>query len=310
MGQDWSPLEVPDLSGKTYLITGGNGGLGLAATEILVQRGARVIITCRSADKAAEAMAEIKGRCPKAQLEWVALDLCDPHSIRAAVAEIRERCSRLDAVINNAGIMQPPYMRSVEGFELQMGTNHLGHFRFNAQLFELLQASAARVVVVGSLMHRLGRISFDDPMSERHYRPVAAYAQSKLANVLYAQELHRRLQKRGSAVRCIACHPGYAATKIQTSGLQMGKKHPFLSWIFGLGNRYVAQSALLGAYPLVLAAADPRAKAGAYYGPTGWMELWGPVGEATLAARAQDEQNAARLWALSEELVGSFFNDG
>lgn len=304
----WTPAQLPALSGKTYAITGGNSGLGLEAACILTGKGARVVITSRSDKNAEQALAEIRRRVPSAQVSAVRLDLASLKSVDEAAAAIQAACPTLDALVNNAGVMQTPLMRTAEGFELQIGTNHLGHFRLDAKLFPLLERSGGRIVAVSSVAHRTGRIDLDDLQFERRrYDPTVAYCQSKLANLMFALELNRRLTARGSKVTAYGAHPGYAATNLQSAGVGLEGGSKFLRAFYKMSNAVVAQSAEKGAYPLALAAADPSARPGAYYGPTGLFQASGPVGESYMDARARDEAVARGLWEKSEALVGAFF---
>lgn len=303
----WTPDELPDLTGRTYAITGGNGGLGLEAAKFLTRKGARVVITSRSEGKAEVALQAIREAVPSADVAYVLLDIADPASIASAAEGLRKACPQMDALINNAGVMQTPLVRTAEGFELQIATNHLGHFRLNAALLDHLEASAGRIVPVSSIAHKYGRIDLDDFNSEKSYDPTAAYGQSKLANLMYGFELQRRLEARGSQVTCIPCHPGYCATNLQSTGVGMEGGSLFLRWLYRVTNRTVAQSATKGAYPLVLAAADPNAEPGVYYGPTGLGQMRGPVGRSYVSEAARDEEMARRLWEKTEELVGPFF---
>lgn len=303
----WTPDMLPSLDGKTYVITGGNSGLGLEAAKILAAKGARVVITTRSQAKADGAVAEILAHHPGALVDHVLLDLSDPDSVASAAAEILETCDRLDAVINNAGVMQPPLRRTEEGFELQMATNHIGHFRLNAALFDLLERSGGRIVPVSSIAHKYASIDFDDLMSEESYDPTVRYGQSKLANIMYGFELQRRLAERGSSVSSIPCHPGYAATNLQSAGVGMEGGSGFFRALYKVTNALMAQPAERGAYPLVLAAAAADAEPGAYYGPTGLGQARGPVGESFVHPRARDADVARRLWDVTEELAGPFF---
>jgi len=303
----WTPERLPNLAGKTYAITGGNGGLGLEAAKILAGKGARVVITARSEDKATAALEAIRAEAPSADVDFVLLDLADPESIESAAVALRAACPTLDALINNAGVMQPPLIRTKEGFELQIGTNHFGHFRLNALLLDHLEASNGRIVPVSSVAHKYGSIALDDLNSEKGYDATVAYSQSKLANLMYSFELQRRLEARGSTVTSIACHPGYAATNLQSAGVGMDGGSAFFRGLYKVTNAVMAQSATLGAYPLVLAAADPDAKPGAYYGPTKWGQARGPVGECFVADVAKDETVAKQLWEKTEALAGPFF---
>lgn len=307
--RDWSPQELPALPDKTYLITGGNCGLGLEAAKLLAAKGATVVITSRSGAKGEAALAQIRAAAPGAQPQLVLMDLTEPASISKAVDEVTHHVQGLSAVINNAGVMQTPYRRTTEGYELQFATNHLGHFRLNSALMPLLEESAGRIVAVASIAHKLGRIAFDDLMGEHQYQPMLAYCQSKLANLMYALELHRRLTERGSAVTAYAAHPGYAATNLQSAGVGMEGGNKAFARFYRWGNQLVAQSAQQGAYPLVLAAADHRADPGTYYGPTRVWETRGSVGEALVASRARNVADQQRLWEVTESLVGGFFLD-
>ena len=304
---NWTPAQLPDLSGKTYVITGGNGGLGLEAAKILASNGGRVVITARSAPRAEEALGVIRAAAPQANVDFVLLDLAEPTSIAAAASALHAKCARIDALINNAGVMQTPELRTSEGFELQMATNHLGHFRLNAQMMDVLEASGGRIVPVSSIAHKNGKIVLDDLQSLRGYSATAAYCQSKLANLLYAFELQRRLAARKSRVSAIPCHPGYAATNLQSVGVGMKGGSALFRWLYKLTNAVFAQSAERGAYPLALAAAGPEARPGVYYGPTAMGQSRGPVGESPVASVAMDEVMARQLWEKTEELVGPFF---
>jgi NAD(P)-dependent dehydrogenase (short-subunit alcohol dehydrogenase family) len=304
--QDWTPDNLPDLTGKSYFITGGNSGIGIEAAKILCKKGANVVISARKQSNAEEAMAEIEAEVPGAKVTWVPLDLTDPDSITSAAAKVMETTPELNALICNAGVMQTPERTTKEGFELQFATNHLGHFRLTSALYSHLVKSKGRVVVVSSIAHSLGKINLDDLMGRPKYDPMVAYSQSKLANMLFAFELDRRLVKANSPVICIPCHPGYSATNLQTAGVGMEGGSRFFKTIYKLSNKLIAQPAKLGAYPEVLAAADPDAKRATYYGPTKWADMKGPVGLSKVAPQAKDEEMARKLWEATENLVGPF----
>ena len=265
--KNWTPAELSSLDGRTYLITGGNSGIGLEATQILTDHGANVVIGCRSAEKAMSAISLVNKNNPKANVQFVALDLTDPDSISAAVTKIEADHPKLDALINNAGVMQPPLRRTKEGFELQMGTNHFGHFALTGLLLPKLLATAkSRVVNVASTAHKFGHIDFDDlDWKSRGFSRMGSYGQSKLANLLFTAELNARLQSSGCRTICVAAHPGYSATNLQQS-----------VWLFrAVTNRLVAQSAAMGALPTLCAALDPELQPDA---PTHWLlELLVPV---------------------------------
>ncbi|MCB9685711.1 MAG: SDR family NAD(P)-dependent oxidoreductase [Alphaproteobacteria bacterium] len=303
----WTPDQLSDLSDKTVVITGGNSGLGLEAAKILCGKGARVVITSRNEGKGRDAVSAVSAVAPRAKIELVLLDLADPESVATATASIASSCPTIDAVINNAGVMQTPLIRTKEGFELQIATNHLGHFRFDRALFPQVEAAGGRFVAVSSVAHKFGRIALDDLNSEKSYDPTVAYGQSKLANLMYAFELQRRLAARGAKATALAAHPGYSATNLQSAGVGMEGGSAMFRWLYKVSNAVLAQTATEGAYPLVLAAVDPSAKPGAYYGPTGFQQARGPVGESFVADRAKDEEVARKLWELTESLVGPFW---
>ncbi len=304
----WTPDALPNLAGKTFVITGGNSGLGLESMRILAGKGARVVFTSRSEKNATTAIEDIRRTVPSADVDFVVLDLASLASIDAGAEQILAKCPRIDALINNAGVMQTPASRTKDGFELQLGTNHLGHFRLDSRLFPRIEASSGRIVAVSSIAHKLAGIGLDDLFYEkRRYDPTDAYGQSKLANLLFGLELHRRLVARKSAATAMPCHPGYAATNLQTAGVGMEGGSKLFRAIYAISNRVMAQSADRGAWSLVFAAADPSAKGGAYYGPTGFNQLRGPVGESFMTKAAKDETVARGLWEKSEALVGPFF---
>ena len=299
--KNWTPDRLPDLTGKTYVITGGNSGIGLEAARMLGKAGGDVVLACRSPEKAQSAKAALDGKV-KGDVSVVALDLSDLGSVRAAAGELRGRLSRIDALINNAGIMQTPPMKTKDGFELQLGTNHIGHFVWTSLLIGLVEAAEGRVVMVCSIAHKFGRIHFDDLMVEKAYTPTKAYGQSKLANLLFAFELDRRLEAAGAKTIAIACHPGYSATALQSTG-----PTGFLNVLYKALNPLLAQGADAGAIPTVLAAAGTEARRGAYYGPQKMSEARGPVGDALVADHAQDRAAWARLWEATEALLGEPF---
>lgn len=295
---NWTPDQLPGLTGKTYLITGGNSGIGLEAAKMLAAAGGDIVIACRNADKAQQAVAEINA-ADIGTADAISLDLSSMESVRQAAAEFRSRHDRLDALINNAGIMQTPETKTVDGFELQIATNHLGHFLFTSLLFDLVEKVSGRIVTVSSIAHKFGKMNLKDLMLREGYSPTRAYAQSKLANLLFAKELDRRLRSMNSTVKSVACHPGYSATRLQDTGPASA-----LNFVYKILNPLMAQPAYNGAIPTVLAAAGNEAKSGGYYGPTRMGEARGPVGDANVAKVARDERAAKRLWQMSELLVG------
>ncbi len=295
----WTPDGLPDLSGKLYIITGGNSGIGLEAAKILAERNADVVIAARNPTKGANAVTQID-QLGSGKAQMLKLDLADMASIRAAAEEAKTRFGSVAALINNAGIMQTPEQKTADGFEMQIGTNHLGHFLWTALMIGQVDPEDGRVVTLSSIAHRLGKVNLDDLMFEKaRYDATQSYGQSKLANMLFGQELHRRLQASGSKIKSIVCHPGYSATELQSTG-----PTGLMNAIYKLTNALMAQPAKLGSYPTVLSAADPAVVSGAYYGPTAMWYTRGPVGDCDVEKRGLDEATAKGLWDLSEELVG------
>lgn len=306
MMDKWTLSDMPDMSGKTAAVTGANSGLGLETSRALASRGARVILCCRSQDKAEAAMSDIRAGCPEAQLDFVALDLASLDSVRAGAAAIADKAPALDLLINNAGVMGLPLMHTADGFEMLFGTNHLGHFALTGLLLATLEkAPAGRVVSLASVAHKQGKLPLDDlNWQKRSYAKAAAYAQSKLANLSFALELDRRLRAAGSPVLSVAAHPGYAATNVfyardaQTSALRS-----IWNALAGLGA-WFALSAAQGSLPTLYAASMPSVQGGEYYGPHGLLEFWGYPALAQPTARARDPETARGLWQQSEAMTG------
>lgn len=301
---NWTLDDIPDLRGKFAVVTGANSGLGLHTASALAAKGARVVLACRDAAKADAAMQQIRAQVPAAQLEFLPLDLADLASVRRFADTLLQRETRLDLLCNNAGVMALPQRKTRDGFEMQVGTNHLGHFALTGLLLPLLQQTpGARVVTVSSLAHHLGRIRLDDLNWERGYSKWPAYGQSKLANLMFALELGRRLQKTASGTISVAAHPGYAATNLQFAGPAM--ENSALGKLgMKLGNAVFSQPAAAGAWPSLRAATAADVRSGEFYGPRGFQQLQGPPARCKTSRRAQDEAVAAQLWALSERLTG------
>lgn len=290
----WTPADLPDLSGRTALVTGANSGLGFHTSLELARHGARVLMACRDPRRAQDALGRL--RAAGAEAELVALDLASLASVQAAASDVASRVGALDVLVCNAGVMAVPRRLTEDGFESQLGTNHLGHFALVGRLLpQLLAAPAPRVVVVSSGAHRMGRIDLDDLQAERSYSRWRAYGQSKLANLLFAAELDRRAAGRLASV---AAHPGYAATHLQS-----GQGSPVMEGLMRLGNATIAQSDAQGAWPSLYAAGAPEARSGAYYGPA-LLELRGHPKEVGRSAAAQDVVVAGGLWEASERLTG------
>jgi NAD(P)-dependent dehydrogenase (short-subunit alcohol dehydrogenase family) len=294
--------EVPDQTGRIAIVTGANSGIGLDAAHGLARAGARVVMACRDTAKGDAAAATIRADVPDALLDVTALDLASLDSVRAFADGYAHE--RLDLLINNAGVMVPPYRKTADGFELQLGTNHLGHFALSGLLLErLLATPGARVVTVSSTAHKFGRIDFDDLQSERSYRRWRAYGQSKLANLLFMFELDRRLREHGAGAISVAAHPGYSATNLQFAATP--------SRVERLGsvvlNRVVAQSAERGAEP-TLYAATAAIEGGSFVGPDGFQEMRGAPTLVKPTRAARDAETARRLWEVSEQLTGVRFS--
>jgi len=286
------------------VITGANSGLGLETALAVAGAGARVVMACRDPGRAEEALARVRAASPSAVVETLALDLASIASIRAATKELRERLPHIDVLVNNAGVMAIPKRATADGFEMQLGTNHLGHFAWTGLLLDrVLSAPAGRVVTVSSMVHHRGKMAWDDLMGDKSYSEWAAYNQSKLANLLFMYELDRRLRKAGSRVKSVACHPGYAATNLQGVGPALSGSS-FMGTIMKIGNKLFAQSAEAGAWPTLYAACGEDIEGGDYTGPGGFQEMSGEAVKVPTNKRAQSEEDQARLWALSEELTG------
>ncbi len=293
-----------DPKGRVAVVTGGNSGIGLEAARSLARRSTRLVLACRNPEKAKSALDLILETAPAAEVEILALDLADLRSVREFARAFTSRYTRLDLLVNNAGVMAIPERKTADGFEMQIGTNHLGHFALTGLLLErLLGTPEARVVNVSSGAHRFGRIDFDDLHSAKRYRRWAAYGQSKLANLLFTHELQRRLALRPRTQICVACHPGYAATDLQFVASRMEGSRLFAS-AARIGNRIFAQSAAAGAGPTLYAALAADVRGGDYIGPDGFGEMRGSPKKVGCSARARSEVDARRLWELSEEQTG------
>jgi len=304
----WTTADIPDLSGRRALVTGVTGGLGHHVVLELARTGAEVLATARDIPRGKESLDAIHGAVPNARVELVELDLADLASVRDAAARIVADGRPLDICVNIAGVMAAPQRQTVDGFELQIGTNHVGHFALVGGLWPaIVAAPAARVVTVSSLMHWLVRdikLRCLDPDADRgRYRKWAAYSESKLANLVYATELGRRVRTAGLAVESVAAHPGYSATGLQHAGLAMGN-YSLERFVVRIGTWVVAQSAAAGAAPLLQAATDPSVPSGAYIGPGSPGEARGAPKPAGMSKAARDPDLGRRLWAASEAATG------
>lgn len=300
----WTAGHLPDLSGRVIVVTGANSGIGYEAARQCARRGAHVVLACRDRGRGLAARDAIAAAHARASMEVMELNLASLDAIRRCAAQFNATHTRLDVLCNNAGVMALPYRQTADGFEMQIGTNHLGHFALTGLLLErLLTTPGARVVTVSSVAHRFGAIRFDDLHARDSYNKWRAYGQSKLANLLFTYELQRRLHSAGATAIGVACHPGWAATNLQTAGPRMTGATA-AAWLSTLGNRLLAQSAAMGALPTLYAAAAPDVRGGDFIGPDGFQEMWGFPKKVASNDRSHDRHAAQRLWETSEELTG------
>ncbi|MFC0431121.1 oxidoreductase [Kutzneria buriramensis] len=306
MAQHWTEADIPDQTGRTALVTGANAGLGFLEALNLAKRGAHVYVAARNEQRGEAALAKLRQQAPAENLELVSLDLADLDSVRKLAAELPP----LDLLLNNAGVMAVPRRHTTkQGFELQFGTNHLGHFALTGLLLPgLLSRPGSRVVTLSSIAAQMGRINFADLQADRRYGANIAYSQSKLANSIFALELDRRLKAAGADVLSIGAHPGYSRTDLQYSGPQLGGGGLYAQAMKVI-TPLVAQSAERGALPALRAATDPSAKGGEYYGPNGIGNLRGfPVAQRFVGA-AYNEDVARKLWDVSVQLTDVDYAD-
>ncbi|WP_311794875.1 oxidoreductase [Alicyclobacillus acidiphilus] len=307
MADRWTEAEIPSLAGKVMVVTGANSGIGYEAARMLAEKQATVVLAVRDTAKGQQAKARILECFPQADVDVMLLDLARLASVRDFSQAFAEKYRSLDVLINNAGVMAPTYRTTGDGFELQFGTNHLGHFALTGCLLPfLLRTSGARVVTVSSLAHRSGHIHFDNLDGKRGYRRWAFYAQSKLANLLFAYELQRRLSRLGADVKSVACHPGFASTSLMNNGI-FASANPLVRLLTNGINSLFAQSSYMGALPTVYAATNPSLSGGEFIGPRGGMR--GYPGIVSSVARSHDLALAAHLWEVSEQLTGVHFAD-
>jgi NAD(P)-dependent dehydrogenase (short-subunit alcohol dehydrogenase family) len=290
----WTTDNIPDQTGRVVIVTGANSGIGYETAYVLTKKGATVIMACRNQQKGEAAAQQIRDQEPKGTVEMMQLDLGDLDSVRRFAETIQNDYDRLDLLINNAGIMYPPFGKTKQGFEAQFGVNHLGHFALTGLLLDLIMRTPqSRIVTVSSGAHRFGRIDFDNLNAEKVYRANAAYGQSKLANLLFTYELQRKLQSAGSDTIAVAAHPGWTATNLQR-----------YSGVLNLLNRFFAQKSAMGALPTLRAATAPDVQGGDYYGPSKRMEMVGYPKKVQSNDRSRDTAVAAQLWTVSEEMTG------
>jgi NAD(P)-dependent dehydrogenase (short-subunit alcohol dehydrogenase family) len=309
MTTDWTPDEMPSLAGQTVVVTGANSGIGLEASKAFADAGAHVVMACRSVERGRTAKRDVEAAARDAEVTVRELDLADLDSVAAFADWYDRECDALDVLCNNAGVMAIPRSETSDGFETQFGGNHLGHFALTGRLLDALRAAEgeARVVTQSSGVHERGDIDFEDLHGEDNYDKWDAYAQSKLANVLFAYELDRRLHADGAAVTSVACHPGYADTKLQSRGPELsGSRVRLLA--MKAANAVFAQSAKRGAWPLVYASTHPSIDGGEYVGPGGLLNMRGHPEPQSSSDRSNDEALARRLWTVSEDLTGVVYD--
>ena len=300
----WTPDRLGSLSGKTYVITGGNAGAGFQASRILLSKGAKVVMLNRSTERSIAAVKELKDEFgPDAGVSFVRMDLSELESVRAAATEVLATIPRIDALICNAAIAQVPTQKlTIDGFESQLGTNHYGHFVLCGMLFDRIEEAQGRIVVVASLGYNMGikTIQFDDMNWDKNYSGNPVYSQSKLAQMMFAYELQDRVKAAGKNVDVYVCHPGSSATSlISTSGGLLTR----VAWWL-MTKSPMVQTAERGAYPEVMCATEDGLEQRALYGPTGRMEFVGPVGKGTLHPHAYDKPVMSKLWDVSEKATG------
>jgi NAD(P)-dependent dehydrogenase (short-subunit alcohol dehydrogenase family) len=301
---EWTTDDIGDQTGRVALVTGANSGIGFATARALADRGAHVVMACRNPEKARRAADEMESDLDRSSIELLTLDLSDLVAVRRAAEQFLAGHARLDLLINNAGVMGTPYRQTPDGFELQMATNHLGHFALTGLLLtRLVTTDRARVVTVSSVMHRTGHIDFDDVAGVKIGNTWAHYGRSKLANLLFTAELSRRLQEAGESVTALAAHPGWTRSNLIGNGaaLGSGRVRAKASRVFGT---LLGQTAAAGARPTLYAATSPDVRSGQFIGPAHVAQLFGPPKVVQPSRGARNPADAGRLWEISEELTG------
>ncbi len=303
----WTASDIPDQSGRTAIVTGGNSGLGYYTVLELARHGAKVILGSRSDVRGKEAVARIVAEVPYADVELRQLDLADLSSIRAFADGIQSSYPSIDLLVNNAGVMAIDKAATADGFEMQIGTNHLGHFALTGLLLpQLLNVKGARVVTVSSNAHKPAKLDLDDLHHEKRYRKWLVYGQTKLANLLFAFELQRRLTAVDAALISVAAHPGTAATNLVRVS---AGSNPIKVAVMTVGARVISQSGAMGALPQLYAATALEVQGGEYFGPSGIAEQFGYPKRVDSSAASKNLDDAQRLWAMSEELTGVGYPD-
>lgn len=296
--KNWTAADVPDQTGKTVIVTGSSSGIGYETARVLTGKGATVMIAVRSLEKGNAAAEKLRAQNKDAEVKVLRLDLADLASVEEFAEEFKENYSRLDLLINNAGVMAPPFSKTKNGFELQFGTNHLGHFALTAHLLDVLTNSGgARIVNVSSSGHRFGKLDFDDlNWEKRRYRAMRAYCDSKLANLYFTFELDRKIKENRLDLVATAAHPGLTTSELG--------RHGGLTSLLG---KLFGQDVSLGALPILRAATEKGLKGGEFFSPDDFLELGGNPVEAKPSKLSKDEKIAGKLWAVSEDLTGVKF---
>lgn len=303
----WTADDIPDLDGAKVVITGANSGLGFEASKMFAQNNAEVVMACRSIERGKAAKDEIEKKLEDPSLEVRELDLADLESVESFAKEFKANHEELDILCNNAGIMAIPREETEDGFEKQFGVNHMGHFALTAKLFPALKkAEKATIVTQSSGLHEKGEIDFDDLMHEKEYNPQQVYSDSKLANLLFAYELDRKIRRKDLDIRSIGCHPGYAATNLQKRGPEKSG-NSIKKFAMKVANKVIAQSSKKGALPMMYAAVSEEAESGDYIGPGGLANMRGLPEKQESSEASYSRETAEELWAVSEELTGIDF---
>jgi protochlorophyllide reductase len=304
----WSTSDIGDLTGRIALVTGANSGIGYETARALAEHGAHVILACRDDEKGRRARDKLESELERSSLELLHLDLADLYSVRTAAEVVLARHARLDILVNNAGVMGAPYRQTADGFELQMATNHLGHFALTGRLLDrIVTTERSRIVTVASHMHRMGRLRPDDVAGAAFHSTWVAYGTSKLANLLFTAELSRRLQAAGLRTAALAAHPGWTRSNLAGSGAALGNSRMRRKLGRMVGS-VLGQSAAGGALSVLCAATSSSVQSGQYIGPSGFGGLYGPPRVARPSRAACDPAQAAALWEASEELTGVRFS--
>jgi NAD(P)-dependent dehydrogenase (short-subunit alcohol dehydrogenase family) len=303
----WTASDIPDLTGKIAMVTGANSGLGFHTCLELARKGAHVVLVARNKEKGNAAMEKIRSEIPSADLQFMKIDLANLELVKHFAYAFKEEYEKLDIMVNNAGVMAIPLLRTVQGFEMQFGTNHLGHFALTALMFDFIENTpGSRIVNVSSLMHKFGKFNFEDLNWEKSYSKWAAYSQSKLSNLLFTLELDKRLRALGKQTKVMASHPGYASTNLQTRGGEMEGSKANVA-VNNLMNKIIAQPAWQGALPSLYAATSNKAESGKFYGPSGFGAVRGYPKEEMVNPKFKDPEIMKRLWEESEKLTGIKF---